>query len=97
MKDQVTNGFIRVHVDPEERVVISKCDNQLDDEDDRIVNIAWVVYSKDGLVEKYKKEFEVDKNIKDIYIENIKSEKLAIDDKITKLENLQKRINMQDP
>jgi len=56
---QVTDGVIRVHVDNEERVVLSKCDNDLEDDTDNVVNVAWVVYSKDGLVEKYKKEVEI--------------------------------------
>ena len=52
---QVEKNIIKVYVSNEEEIILSKCDNDLDNEEDTTLNVAWTVYRKNGLAEKFKK------------------------------------------
>ena len=62
----------------------------MDDDDDHTVVVAWTVYSKGDTVQKYKKKFQVDNLVKEMFNHTIEheKEKIVAKNMLTKLTSL---------
>jgi len=60
IKRKIKKGIVNLIVTNDEQVILTKCSNDLKNESDTEVTVAWAIFSKDAVVQKYKKKFEID-------------------------------------
>jgi len=60
IKRKIKKGIVNLIVTNDEQVILTKCSNDLKNEIDTDVIVAWAIFSKDAKVQKYKKKFQID-------------------------------------